>query len=128
MNCSVVVVCQVCSVGVLGLLRSGSKDWECSSYIAASADEIITQGLLPNLVWKVIQYLHSIFIVGEEDAQHCSDKLTPSKGVRWDLMIMANELRMALMLFIYVLRALYRQLYIRQIRIVSQMYELRRMR
>lgn len=39
-----------------GLLRAGSKDWECGPFMAEAADTIIKQILLPNLVWKVCYF------------------------------------------------------------------------
>lgn len=35
------------------MLRSGSSTWECSQYINAAAEDVLTYILLPNLVWKV---------------------------------------------------------------------------
>lgn len=36
-----------------GMLRNGSKDWECSTEITSAAENIFRHGLLVNLIWRV---------------------------------------------------------------------------
>ena len=35
------------------LIKAGTSDWQCSEFIAASAEKIFSQALTPNLVWRV---------------------------------------------------------------------------
>lgn len=35
------------------MIKAGTSDWQCSEFIAASAEKIFSQALTPNLVWRV---------------------------------------------------------------------------
>ena len=43
----------ILSYPILGLVRSGSSDWQCSEYISKAADRILSIAIVPNLVWRV---------------------------------------------------------------------------
>ena len=36
-----------------GLVRAGSSDWLCSSYISLCAERILSKIVVPNLIWRV---------------------------------------------------------------------------
>jgi len=35
------------------MIKAGTSDWQCSEFIAASAEKIFTQAITPNLIWRV---------------------------------------------------------------------------
>ena len=35
------------------LVRSGNDDWQCAQYIGAAAEVILSDAVVPNLVWRV---------------------------------------------------------------------------